>query len=73
VHHYLVNTIRAICRGYHDGYGRSEVASQFSLGSMSNISKLKKALVDRDIVEITESGCHLADPLFKLWFIREMM
>ena len=70
---YQLNFIRAICRGYHDGYGRSEVASQFSLGSMSNISKLKKALVDREIVEITESGCHLADPLFKLWFIREMM
>ena len=39
----------------------------------SNLPKLQKALVEREIIEVTESGIYLADPLFAYWFKREMM
>ena len=70
---YQLNFIRAICQGYHNDFGKVEVTSRFNLGSRSNLVKLKKALVEREIVEITEKGCFLADPLFKVWFSRHMM
>ena len=70
---YQLNFIRAICHGHHDDFGKAEVTSRFNLGSRSNLVKLKKALVEREIIEITQEGCFIADPLFKLWFGREMM
>ena len=70
---YQLNLIRAICSGYHDDFGKSEVTSRFNLGTRSNLAKLKKALVEHEIIEITETGCYISDPLFRLWFSREMM
>ena len=70
---YQLNLIRAICQGFHQDFGSKEVASRFELGSKSNLTKLKKALVEREIIEITETGCYIADPLFLHWFKSEMM
>ena len=70
---YQLNFLRAICRGYHDDFGKKEVASQFDFGSRSNLPKLKKALIERELIEHTETGYYIADPLFKLWFLREMI
>ena len=69
---YQLNLIRAICQGYHQDFGSKEVTSQFELGTKSNLAKLKKALVEREIIEITETGCYIADPLFERWFSTEM-
>lgn len=38
-----------------------------------NSIRLKSALIEREIVEHTEAGYYLADPLFKHRFQREMM
>ena len=58
------------------GWGRLwtlEPTGKFELGSRSNLPKLQKALVEREITEVTESGIYLADPLFAYWFRHEMM
>ncbi|MBQ6203770.1 MAG: ATP-binding protein [Prevotella sp.] len=70
---YQLNFIRAICHGFHDDFGKAEVTNKYNLGTRSNLPKLKKALIEREIIEITETGCYIADPLFKLWFSRKMM
>lgn len=70
---YQLNFIRAICAGYHGDFGKQEVTRQYNLGTRSNLAKLQKALIEREIIEITESGIYLADPLFAMWFKREMM
>ena len=69
---YQMNLIRAICAGYHDDFGKKEVTGQYDLGSRSNLVKLKTALIEREIIEQTENGLFIADPLFELWFKREM-
>ena len=69
---YQMNLIRAICQGHHQDFGSKEVTSRFELGTKSNLTKLKKALVEREIIEITEAGCYIADPLFERWFNTEM-
>ena len=69
---YQLNLIRAICQGFHQDFGSKEVTNRFALGTKSNLAKLKKALVEREIIEITESGCYIADPMFERWFTTEM-
>ena len=66
------NLIWAICSSYHDDFGKKEVTSQYDLGSRSNLVKLKKALIEREIIEQTEEGLYISDPLFELWFKQEM-
>ena len=70
---YQLNLIRAICAGYHEDFGKREVTSRFNLGTRSNLPKLKKALIEREIIDETEAGLFLADPLFAIWFNNNMM
>ena len=69
---YQLNLLRAICSGFHEDFGKKEVTSQYDLGSRSNLVKLKKALIEREIIEQTEDGLFISDPLFERWFKQEM-
>lgn len=70
---YQLNFIRALCHGYHKDFGKKEITSKFNLGSRSNLVKLTSALTEREIIDTDEEGYVLADPLFELWFKREIM
>ena len=70
---YQLNLLRAICSGFHEDFGKKDVTSQYDLGSRSNLVKLKKALIEREIIEQTEDGLFISDPLFERWFKREMI
>lgn len=65
---YQMNLLRAISSGVHDGFSESAVRSEFSLGSPSNIVRLRKALVDRDLIYIEAKKAYIIDPVFELWF-----
>lgn len=69
---YQMNLLRAICSGFHEDFGKKDVTSHYDLGSRSNLVKSKKALIEREIVEQTEDGLFISDPLFERWFKREM-
>ena len=43
------------------------------IGRKSNIDRIKKSLVDKEIITIEKDGIFLADSVFELWFKREMM
>lgn len=70
---YQMNLLRAICSGFHEDFGKKNVTSHYDLGSRSNLVKLKKALIEREIIEQTEDGLFISDPLFERWFKREMV
>ena len=69
---YQMNLLRAICSGFHEDFGKKNVTSHYDLGSRSNLVKLKKALIEREIIEQTEDGLFISDPLFERWFKQEM-
>lgn len=69
---YQMNLLRAICSGFHEDFGKKDVTSHYDLGSRSNLVKLKKALIEREIIEQTEDGLFISDPLFERWFKQEM-
>lgn len=70
---YQLNFIRLLCNGIHSGFNTQSVVEQYSLGSKSNVDRIKKCLIDRELITIEKEGVFLADCLFELWFKREMM
>lgn len=70
---YQLNFIRLLCNGIHSGFNTQSVVEQNSLGSKSNVDRIKKCLIDRELITIEKEGVFLADCVFELWFKREMM
>lgn len=70
---YQLNFIRLLCNGIHSGFNTQSVVEQYSLGSKSNVDRIKKCLIDRELITIEKEGVFLADCVFELWFKREMM
>ena len=69
---YQMNFLRCILSGHHDDFGETAVREEFQLGSVSNITRLKTALVDTDIVEMSGKRYYITDPVFALWFRSRM-
>lgn len=70
---YQLNFIRLLCSGIHSGFNTQSVASIYPLGSKSNVDRIRKCLVDKELITIERDGVYLADHVFGLWFKREMM
>lgn len=64
---YQMNFIRAICDGVHTDFGSKTNLEEYDFGTKSNISRIKTALQDRELIEITKDGVFLEDPVFKIW------
>ena len=47
---YQMNLLRAIVSGIHSGFNEKKVRSQFDLGSPSNMTRLREALIERDLI-----------------------
>ena len=62
-----LNFIRAISNGVHTDFGSKSTLEEYNLGTKSNITRIKTALADRELIEITKDGVFLEDPVFKLW------
>ncbi len=70
---YQLNFIRLLCKDIHSGFTTQAVSEIYPLGSKSNIDRIKKSLVDKEIITIEKDGIFLADSVFELWFKREMI
>ena len=68
---YQLNFIRALCSGIHTDFGSKRVTSQYPLGTKSNIARIKKALMERELIEERTDGVFLSDVVFEKWFNRE--
>ncbi len=65
---YQMNMLRAIISGVHSGFNEKRVRSQFDLGAPSNIVRLRKALIERDLIYSELRQLNVTDPVFVLWF-----
>ena len=71
---YQMNFLRAIAMGHHHRFGEKEIREDFNLGSPANITRLKNALIKKDLIEAQGRGLlYLTDPVFRLWLQRRMM
>lgn len=64
---YQLNFIRAICDGVHTDFGSKTILENYNLGTKSNITRIKTTLRDRELIDITQDGVFLEDPVFRMW------
>ena len=65
---YQMNFLHALVNGVHTGFTQSAILSNYRLGTAANITRLKKALIEKDLV-MTTAPKHLdmSDPILALW------
>ena len=64
---YQMNFLRAIIAGVHQDFGLASIREEYSLGSSSNIVRIKDALVEKEFIDITPNGIFIADPILETW------
>ena len=70
---FQLNFLRAIASGIKKDFGLSEVRKEYNLGSYSNITRLKTALLERDLIEKQETEWVITDPIFAKWLKQKIM
>lgn len=64
---YQMNFIRAICDGIRSDFGRKAVMAEYDFGSKSNITRIKTALLNRELIAEERDTITLEDPVFQMW------
>ena len=67
---YQLNFIRALCDGVNSDFGSKAILETYNLGSKSNISRIKSALQDKEMIDFDKYTVYLEDPVFKIWHKR---
>lgn len=71
---YQMNFIRLLCSGVTREFGSKKVQDMFALGTKSNITRIKSALTEKELVEeLPDGSFRIADNVFQKWFVKEWM
>jgi hypothetical protein len=69
---YQVNFLRAVASGVTSNLSSAEVLKKYRLGSSANVAKIKKYMINQEIIDVRKKECHFIDPVYELWFNAEM-
>ena len=65
---YQMNFLHALVNGVHTGFTQSAILSKYHLGTAANITRLKKALMEKDLITIpAPKHLEMSDPILALW------
>jgi uncharacterized protein len=67
----LSNTQLNFLKALSDGETRfttADVLQRYRLGSSANVSKIKSALEQREVIDTMETGIVFSDPMYRTWF-----
>jgi uncharacterized protein len=68
-----LNFMKALASGTESGFSTKDTMAKFKLGSSANVSKIKKTLMERELIDLHGQNTEFLDPVFELWFIREIL
>ncbi|MDR2622187.1 MAG: ATP-binding protein [Dysgonamonadaceae bacterium] len=63
-----MNFLRAIVDGVHNQFSRKEILSKYNLGTSANVSRVRKSLEQKELIDISPKMITFNDPVFRLWF-----
>ena len=69
---YQLNFLKALVNGVQSEFSSADIIKQYNLGSSANVSRLKKALEQKELIDISGTKVTLLDPLFGYWLKNEM-
>jgi hypothetical protein len=61
-----INFLKAVLNG-ETAFTSQENLTKYSLGTSSNLKRIKDALISREIIDVTNLSVDILDPIFKLW------
>lgn len=64
---YQVNFLKAVCAGVHTGFTSEAVLTSWNIGAKSNVAVLKRALLNKELIEERGKEIHIADAVFGYW------
>ena len=70
---YQLNFLRRLASGETSNFTAENPDNPYPLGSKSNVARVRKALLDKELISITKDGISISDTVFLHWFRREMM
>jgi hypothetical protein len=62
-----INFLHAIADGIHHEFSQKEVMNKYNLGTSANISRVKKSLEQKELIDIYPKKITINDPVFRLW------
>jgi len=65
-----INFLKAVIDG-ETAFASQENLKKYRLGSSANLKIIKKALISREIIDVTSKKVDILDPLFRLWLREE--
>ena len=69
---YQMNFLKAVIDGIHSKFSSKEIILKYNLGTSANIVRLKSALLQKELIEPDGKEIILADPVFGVWFKKEV-
>lgn len=67
------NFLKAVASGIHKGLSSKEVVHEYRLGTSANVLKIKKALLQKELIDDSGGAIHFLDPVYELWFQKNIL
>ncbi|MBQ9640641.1 MAG: ATP-binding protein [Bacteroidaceae bacterium] len=67
---YQMNFLRAVIHDIHKDFGTAAIRTTYNLGASSNVARIREALLEKEIIDITPDGIFIADPILRAWLIK---
>lgn len=64
-----INFLIALAKGS-ENFSSKEVMEQFDLGTSGNVTKVKKALISKEMIDLINGKPIFLDPVFRLWILK---
>jgi len=68
-----LNLLKAVASGITEGFSNPEILTKYRLGTSANISKQKKVLYEKELIDIRGTKLEFLDPAYELWFIKNIL
>ena len=62
-----VNFLELLVRTDRKDIFSKELIQKFNLGTPGNVTKIRKVLINKEIIHLVNSKYELVDPVFRLW------
>lgn len=67
------NFLKAVASGIHKGLSSKEVVQHYRLGTSANVLKIKKALLQKELIDDGGGTIYFLDPVYQLWYQKNML
>lgn len=68
-----LNFLKAVASGEKTNLSSYKILNAYRLGTSANVTKVKKSLLNDEIIDIKSKEVSFIDPVYELWFKKEIL